>query len=138
MKLSNLMFLLLIISPWAFAKPNLIKIYCPESRDIRAFEEADSWAKYHYIAYTSVDLPELGNRLEMIGQGDSKKATIMQAATWTDRLFLCVYNFGWDVIVIFDSKLDRVVKNCYFNDNPRHSECISSNPQSCPMTCEVA
>ncbi len=136
-KLFNPMFLLLFLSVNVFSDANHIKMYCPNPEDIQSHQQSNSWAQYKYTARTKIDLPETDNTLEMIGQGDSKKAITMQAATWTDRLFLCLYDFGQDVIVIFDTVLDKYVTHCYFNGNPRHSECISSDPKACPMVCEL-
>ena len=137
-RLSNLLFLLMLVSFNTFSEPKLIKIYCPNPKDVKSYEQTGSWAKYRYVSYTPIDLPDIGNKLELIGQGDSSKATTLQAATWTDRLFLCLYDYGLEVIVIFDTVLDKYVKLCYFNGNPRHSECISSDPSACPITCELA
>lgn len=133
-----LFFYIYSISNDAIAEPQTITLFCPPVGEVLATEQTGSWAKYKYKAYTLVNISELPNQLEMIGEGDTEKATIFQAATWTDRTFLCNYNsFSFDAIVIFETVLYQYVKNCYFHNTPHPSECNSNNPLSCPMTCEL-
>lgn len=120
------------------ANPQIITLFCPAAEDILVNPQSGSWAKYKYTAYTKIDIPEIGNQLEMIGEGDIEKITVFQAATWTDRTFLCNYNsFSWDAVVIFETKLDDYVKECHFNNTPHRSECNSTNTFLCPMICEL-
>jgi len=110
-----------------------INVFCP-SKDFVKVTEPGSWAPYKYTATTPINIPQLNDQLVLIGEGTAPKATIMQAATWTDRTLNCLYNQGLDVMVLTSVSLDPYVEKCSFPGGG--PECISSDPLACPMTCE--
>lgn len=112
-----------------------IKVYCPPKELVKVTEPG-SWAPYEYTATTPINIPQLNDQLVLIGEGTAPKATIMQAATWTDRTLSCLYNQDLEVMVLTSVSLDPYVEKCYFPDGG--PECISSDPFACPMTCETS
>lgn len=124
----------------AEAPPTLITLYCPAAAAVRATAiTGSSWANYNYSAEVSIDFAPLGNHLPLSGEGTAPQAILFQAATWTDRTFLCNYNQGPDAIVIFETRLAPYVEKCYFTEAtfPAASECIKNDPSQCPMTCKL-
>lgn len=115
------------------ARANTIKIYCP-SVDSMTRSKGSIYA-YKYTGETYVDLAALNNSLTLSGEGNSDQLIALQAATWTDQTFLCNYKGNQDVVVAFETVLAPYVTRCWFPGNM--PECLSSDPDACPMLCEL-
>lgn len=135
-----LLILLYILTYQVASKAESITIYCPAVKNIQILRQIGvPWANYKYIAQVAVEMPELGNHLQFGGEGNANNIDSLQAATWTDRTFLCVYNTYAGSVVIFEIELAKYIRRCYFENakGQINSECLSSDPSQCPITCEM-
>jgi hypothetical protein len=130
-------FLLFTLSTKIEADPlsEMITAYCPNINELTKAPLTNSWAKYRYSGQSPVNLPEVNNVLYFTGDSTAESANYFYGATWTDRTFLCLYNYNDDPIVMYESQLDPFVEKCYFG-KPGINDCHSSNPNDCPITCE--
>lgn len=131
-----LIMLSFICSSNALAKEALITVTCPLPEEVEVSLQNGSWAKYRYQAQASVHFAGMSNQLAMSGEGNTEAVYRFEAATWTDRTFLCVYNHSHDAVVLFESQLNRQVKRCYFAE-PYSSECIADIASRCVLTCDL-
>jgi hypothetical protein len=123
-----------VISPSQAMEQNTVRAYCPMLTELTRTPSTSSWAKYQYTGQASINLPTIHNTLHFKGDSNADKVNYFYGATWTDRTFLCLYNYLDNSIVIYEGQLDPLVERCYFG-TPGLSECISSNPNDCPITC---
>jgi hypothetical protein len=133
----TLILLLLTLSTKTEANPTSTQITatCPNVNELTKVPLTNSWAKYRYSGQSPVNLPEVNNLLYFTGDSTAESANYFYGATWTDRTFLCLYNYNDEPIVMYESQLDPFVERCFFS-KPGISECNSSNPSDCPITCE--
>jgi hypothetical protein len=128
--------LLLAISLQTHAAAVKITAYCPEFTELKRTTLSNSWAKYEYTGQSPINLASINNLLYFKGDTNAESANYFSGATWTDSTFLCLYNYDDEAIVMYESQLAPFVERCYFA-HPGSSECTSSNPQACPITCEL-
>jgi hypothetical protein len=130
-------FLLLILASQSqAATPSTITVSCPQINELTRTSLTNSWANYRYTGQISVDLPAINNVLYLMGDSNAESVDYFYGASWTDRTFLCLYNYLDNPIVMYEGQLDPYVKECYFG-KLAVSECHSSNPSDCVMTCEL-
>jgi len=113
----------------------MITSSCPNINELKKIPLTNSWAKYQYSGQSPVNLPEINNIIYFTGDSDAESADYFYGATWTDRTFLCLYNYRDNPIVMYESQLDPFVDRCYFS-KPGVNECHSSNPNDCFIMCE--
>lgn len=130
-----ILFLLFLMTVSSYAS-STVSTYCPKPSDLTRTKSSSSWAKYTYTGQASINLPEVNNTLHLTADSNAETATYFYGATWTDRTFLCLYNYLDDAIVMYEGQLDPLVERCYFA-MPGTSECLSSNPSDCALTCQV-
>jgi hypothetical protein len=110
---------------------------CPLPENIRVTPSAGSFAAYRYDADIALDVPALKNQLHMTAEGNAAHIQQFYAATWTDRTFLCLYNSGFDVVVLYDTGLDPWVSICgFYVGSKRSSDCQGASPSACQLICE--
>ena len=117
-------------------EPNKVTAYCPKLSELTQTSSNTTWAKYHYAGQAFINLPAISNMLHFNGDSNADKANYFYGGTWTDRTFLCLYNYTDEAIVLYEGQLGGFVNRCYFG-KPGMSECISNNPNECPITCEL-
>jgi len=117
------------------SEANTVSLVCPFSSQLERQASQGSWATYHYQGYSQVAIPELGNRVALMGETNSETAGDFYAATWTDQTFLCLYKG----VVTYETVLYPFVNRCYFENSaiPSRTECLSADPALCPLTCEL-
>lgn len=129
--------LISLVSIYAYANEK-VTLVCPASADLVRTTINSSWATYRYTGYSNVAIPELGNRIQLMGDTNASIPGDFYAATWTDQTFLCLYNLN-DTLVIYETVLYLYVDRCYFENSliPSRTECKASDPGLCPLTCEL-
>lgn len=112
-----------------------VNIVCPAASQMNPPTKGTIYAN-KFSATTPANIPEIGNTLLLSGEAASTKAIGFEVATWTDRTFLCHYKGDLDDIVTFETVLWQYVKRCWFKATG-YSECQSTDPAVCTMTCEL-
>lgn len=128
--------LCLLTTPAQAVTETKISAHCPKPNELMRTASTNSWSQYRYSGQSFVNLPAASNSLHFTGDSNADKPNYFYGATWTDRTFLCLYNYLDEAIVIYEGQLSPLVSRCYF-EKPGNSECISSNPDACPITCEL-
>lgn len=145
MKANIIAILLLLITQLAssIARANpTITAYCPPASEIHIqAQTGSSWASEKYLGRATLNIHHQSLPLDLSGEGNAITAFTMQAATWTDRTFLCLYDGitadnAPETLVLYNSQLDRfIISRCYFPGGG--PECVASDPNACMMTCEI-
>jgi len=128
---------LVVVPTLGFAQSTIL--YCPNPSTITITKQPynEPWRQYAYSAIIPADLPQYGNQLELVGQGEDNALGSMIFATWTDHTFLCWYKgYSSDQVIASAQTLDHY--RCVFpTSSGSPYDCTSNDPKACPLECTL-
>lgn len=114
-----------------------ITFYCPLSSAISFTPQNDPSGPYLYTSPSAILVEQKGLTPSLTGYGAASQSIALYSANWTDQALCCNYNGLTDTlsaeVMVMCSRPLGYSPSCHFLHG---SQCSSSDPYDCPLSCD--